>query len=1323
MLKAFKRKLSSGTTTTPTTPTTPTTKTAEYDTKHRHSSSRKSSFRHKTVSSTKDVNTKLPPLPKQQYTAPFSTIVPETTHEKLIEQNKINRKHSERYYIYDHSVYTGPTDDSVTRDMNFNIFDKPSGVTHTSARYVIHYLTTFFKDTVKNSVSNNSEDTDMIKAAMEIFKPNLSHFSHDEVKETKKILQSFFPWDGCSLTGKVLQDEIKNNFTASWNKLILALRIIWSYLPQGIIPWESYLKFSKLESKQNYPMMAFYNFIPQVLPNHDYTCCAFEFLEILVTIISKTDLVVDKTSQMDLIFTAGQVCFAKNTQLTSHIESELKNEPDLITLSKLYYTRGAALYHLFVAYLRSLVDEGKIKDFYLIDNFKIEEYPPKEYKPVTQRALTLTVPQFLPSNDLHNDFNQLLKFAAKAQTRIYSSNHTFTKLENSFLDKFEEDPYKIITTLFSRSSKRYLYRFDENFNTDYFKSLNQNSRYNSSLQSMGPKDQYAVATWINSCKNQGFNEFLSVLDDNNFGEGTLALGHGFPGDFQEQKLTEELAPVRVSKMNVSEWFISSWKYETFLGKIHNTMVIKLTKRIGDCDWLVITIDERVGRSCYLTPPTSTDSAKDVGKEKEFSKKKSVAEQLSIPSTTKNKAREIRYSSSSSITSIRSRPPPPNLLGEKSASPLIECSSSICSGFSKVKLRDLPSPLDSDTNSSEIKTSSTSADQFGNVTANTTPGMAQTDKFGAKPQSLVQKHSTNENSNVVDKSQHLPTIESTSGVTTPLMPPQDSAKDPLGSLVTVSSAKETKEYTATPVEENAPQLPLPRLLKVQNPSTTSLSRKTSLLRDSSTARITEEGDTTQSTIENSNITQETEDTMWLNREKKSQHPYAIKVSPPRLKQQEEKRLEILEPVRAKDDIVANKVGDWLNNGGLVKPIDFTHKKLPRSPYPSTAPKGHETGKDESEEEESENEEESGDEDADTTAEYLDASNVDTSDEYPLVEAIPGSFAGSTPTKSSRPVEKDVPETTPAVEFEKHEDTDLPGNAKTLEKEVTIKVTDPSESVHSVKNSASDRSSTENTDSDAASEPTVRGTVDRISLQESQISAERRLDQDTLPTPGKPMEEESHDQESTEGSEDEFSSPLKVEEDRSLKEDNVNLTPDRKLAASSTLVGSPMDVLNDLIDNYNEESVMAAKNHDGPTLFEKVKAFYEQKGTPNEEKPKVDEGRAELKKKKTLPALEIKTMGIDNGAADASLQSVCTPKSTSGFSYNATPPMKHHRRFNRTLGDSPGSNGSGLSMLPDDDGLLSESEGEGEEKREEERKKSIIRSVMLRTKASIRHLNKK
>ncbi|AMD21455.1 HER176Cp [Eremothecium sinecaudum] len=582
---------------------------------------------------------------------------------RFAKDDSANSKRIGQYYVYDFTVYRGGKNAQDVSDPNFNIFNKPGGVTPTAVRYVAFRLASLFKEQLNAKLTkNNSNDTSMIRSAMEIFKPNLSHYSHSETRETKKILASFFPSDGCSLAGELLEQQIRHHFESDWNRLILALRTLWSYLPMGLIPWDSYLSFKRLEEKHAYPMTAFHTYLPQVLPSSDYTCLAYSFLEILVAIIGKTDLIVETTIQMDLVFTAGQICFARDNKLLRYRNENDSENRHSLSLSRLYYTRGSALHHIFVSYLRSLMDKGKIKDFYLIDNFNLQEYPPGPYKPLNQKALTMTVPKFLADGEMRNDFNRLISFAARATSRIYSSHHTFSKMENYFLEKFEENPLKVIEGTFSKSSLRYLHKFDRNFSTRYFKSLNDKTMWSKALQNLDANNEYAVATWIESCKNHGFNDFLSILEEGSAPDGTLALGSphlsNLIADSQKEEL-EDIYPVRLSKMSVSEWFISSWKYEMFLGKIHNTLVIKLTKRVGDCDWLVISTDDRVVKTDHALKTDRRDLPKSIPSGR--SSHKSTI-QLPTPDTPKS-----RYNDASSL---KHRPPPLNLLGEQSVSPLM-----------------------------------------------------------------------------------------------------------------------------------------------------------------------------------------------------------------------------------------------------------------------------------------------------------------------------------------------------------------------------------------------------------------------------------------------------------------------------------------------------------------------------------------------------------------------------------------------------------------------------------------------------------------------------
>ncbi|SCU93014.1 LAFA_0F14224g1_1 [Lachancea sp. 'fantastica'] len=709
---------------------------SDYDRKPADVKTSRSLLRRRAISSTKNIETSLPPLPKQQYTVDSKKRSQEglqngTTQRPFSQESHISS--DGKYYIYDPvSFEQGPqgknSKTSKTVDPDFHILKLSDGINPTSAREVLSALIKQFKKTlIQQNAGDIEKDNSSIRAAMEIFKPNLSHYVPHEIKETEAIIESLFPRPGCSLTGDALDSAIKTKLASSKSKLILSLRIIWSRLTRGIVPWESYLKFCTVESKQNFSKMCFKNFMPQILPDADYKRCAFEFIDLLFAIISKVDLVVDKVAQVDLIFTAAQVCFVRTPELLNYIRIKSTDTDDCIVLAKLYRARGEALYRLFVSYLNSLAEEGEIKDFYLIDNFRINEYPPKPYKPLTQRALTLTIPQLWDPET--NNFNELIRVSAKAQTRIYSPHHAFSKLENSFLDNYEDNPYKVVNNLFSRSSKRYLDKFDPSFDVEFFKGLSKRNGGNSTL---GPADQLPVATWINSCKERGFNDFLSVLDDNNHGEGTLALGLTFPKSTHEE--SESLPPLKVSKAEISESFISSWKYETFLGMVHNTLVIKLTKRVGDCEWLIIAMDERTEKRGYTSPMKPREHDSTHGTPSAGSKGK-------------------RYHAATlSDASSKPRPPPPSLLGEPSSSPLINSNSGCFSDQSGSAFSSRPpSDIGSAFAKAHMKANSVHSKKPSDFVISDSPLQQSSPKVPPKASEFMAKSGSNNSSKAQDES--------------------------------------------------------------------------------------------------------------------------------------------------------------------------------------------------------------------------------------------------------------------------------------------------------------------------------------------------------------------------------------------------------------------------------------------------------------------------------------------------------------------------------------------------------------------------------------------
>lgn len=502
-----------------------------------------------------------------------------------------------KYYVYDSQAhFISKANEAGV----FDIFSKPDGINPASCRCVVQILVNYFRD-----LTSHSRDS---KELLQVFKPNLHHFSQKEVIKVKNSMKTFFPYDGCSLKGDELLLQVKISFKENISKVAMALRIIWNSFPRGIVPWDSYHRFIRWENSSGYPLESFHFRLSKFLPDKDYTFCTFAFLEfILCMLLQKNKLMIDKAVQLDFIYTAGPTCFQRERFFASDDEKET-----LPPVIKSYHDRGNALHRLFVGYLRSLNHEGKLKDFYLLDIFQIDSYPPKPYVARSSKAMTLTIP-FDYSNG--NDFTSLIYQAATAKKRFYCSNTSFSKLENIFLDNFEEETLKVIMTFFSESSNRYITTFDNGFNADIMNSKGQGSGQNPRGYN---DDQYAVATWLQFAKEQNsFDDLLKALESSNTGgnmmdPGTLALGCGttptLGGPNPHKSKTEDNASsVRIGKMDLTEWIISSWKHEMFMGKVQNTLLIKLTKAIGECNWLVITCEQQQDPPLRMdAPPRLSD---------------------------------------------------------------------------------------------------------------------------------------------------------------------------------------------------------------------------------------------------------------------------------------------------------------------------------------------------------------------------------------------------------------------------------------------------------------------------------------------------------------------------------------------------------------------------------------------------------------------------------------------------------------------------------------------------------------------------------------------
>lgn len=518
-------------------------------------------------------------------------------HLNLVNEAKQNRLKAESLYIYDYDAFNNCS----MLKTGFDIFET-GHITHTSCRYVIHYLTKELKARL-SEIDRNTATKQQLAAFHDAFKPSLGQFDELDISEANNFIKKMFPYEGCSYNGAELEKIVHK---ANWITLILSLRIVWSLLPGAIIPWESFRRFEQAEQQSDHKnWQSFYQQLPLCLPSHNHCCVLFEFLEIFIAVF-QDDYFVNKKNALDLIFTAGQICFARKDY------NEPTENDELQELQEFYYKRGYSFYQIFISYLRALSKEQSFTKRTIFDAFDIDVYPPHPYEPVTQKALTLTVPM---DPELKNtNYFKLISMAANATSRTYSSNHSFTKFENKFLDKFEVNPYKIIDNFFSKSSKNYLLKFDKNLDFENFKVNNEITEMRKNLKD-GTLFEHKefISTFISEFNRYGFE---SERDNGNKPEAFLAdtINMNFNSNMQ----TSKNAPVRLSKLEISEWFINAWKYETFLGYLQNTAVIKLTKTIGDCDWLIITSHEKVSsNNRYLTPLSSVHDTVDQKKNEEL----------------------------------------------------------------------------------------------------------------------------------------------------------------------------------------------------------------------------------------------------------------------------------------------------------------------------------------------------------------------------------------------------------------------------------------------------------------------------------------------------------------------------------------------------------------------------------------------------------------------------------------------------------------------------------------------------------------------------------
>ncbi|KAH3903565.1 uncharacterized protein SCDLUD_001207 [Saccharomycodes ludwigii] len=506
------------------------------------------------------------------------------SHANLIKQVNINRKHSEKYYIYDFDKYIGPTNENDLYDTSYNIFKTKNGVNPTSARYVIHYLTKYFKTLlVENNTNTMNNVNSNVNIVLNVWESLTGISESEKDKLVCNMLVKFFPWEGCSLNGEILEDSIKSTFQKDIILVFKSLLVLWSKMPKGVIPWKSYIKFTKLEKQNNFPMKSFYQYISLTLPDHNYTCCCFEFFELVLAVISNGALLLlgTKDSMLYWLFHMAQYCFPKNIVSLETFQDYYID----------YQVKAESLYHVLVAYMRSLYEEKKLKDFYLIEDFNIlTKYPPEfsSLWNIEDKALILSV----PSSQIDTASGLFETCSLLVLNRRYEKNVVFTKLENDLLDRLHDDPVSIYNKLFTENSKKHVLKMDPHFKicdkkTGSLENINNENDYNNKNRQHSDVDdnsirnavfekwnQYGVADWIGFESDRlATNLFFKSLENaSSHDEGDIALVNS----------------VGCFKMEFNDWLYLNFIRDSTSGFINKKILIfELNVRVNNFKYLII----------------------------------------------------------------------------------------------------------------------------------------------------------------------------------------------------------------------------------------------------------------------------------------------------------------------------------------------------------------------------------------------------------------------------------------------------------------------------------------------------------------------------------------------------------------------------------------------------------------------------------------------------------------------------------------------------------------------------------------------------------------
>ncbi|ODV61319.1 uncharacterized protein ASCRUDRAFT_13009 [Ascoidea rubescens DSM 1968] len=538
---------------------------------------------------------------------------------KLIQDiNRDRMKCYARYHIFNSVLF----ETSLYNKLPFNILIR-NGINHHTSRVVIHALTRKLKEYLNSdqSYSSNIKQEDRI-LPFDVFTPSLSQLEDSILKDSKEFLSSLFPYEGCSLKGEELDIIISHQ---NIKIIINSLKLIWANLPNGLFPWSSYKKFVKKEEETGYPKTSFYQILPFCLPSNDYPYIIQEYLDIILLFCYK-NCIGNIDDLNELLYTAAQLFFELPTQNdtnanadtntnTNTTDKSLNDHPtnsdtdqvdfipngsppieDIHSNRQLYYIRGRAFQRIFLSYVRNIdYDNSNFKNdlsISFLNDIPLNPYPPVPFvSPHKEMGLVLSIPSdYIESNNYTTELNykNLIQNVVSCNCKIYSSQTIFRNEEQHFIDKLIENPFSAFKSFVSLISLKYLSKFDPSIL--YLENSSRKNNDGSNIKSMN-----GVYHHLNSNQNSyqlySVDEFLnSTIGAHNINTDDTHIRKS--PKIQPERYEIEENPIKVSKIEVNEWLVNTWKLETQLKKLKATIFAKFKSPIGHCQWLILCVDER-----------------------------------------------------------------------------------------------------------------------------------------------------------------------------------------------------------------------------------------------------------------------------------------------------------------------------------------------------------------------------------------------------------------------------------------------------------------------------------------------------------------------------------------------------------------------------------------------------------------------------------------------------------------------------------------------------------------------------------------------------------